>query len=138
MKESTKKILAMPRTMTVSDVAKELGLTYNQVASVSRTYAAGFAKKNQGRRSDFKRMYQLIESGESYSKIGKVMGIKPQTIYHHARKIGVKRAKIWDEEKIVSMYKSGKQIKSIEAFVGCANSVVYRVLRDHGIELNRR
>lgn len=138
MKETTKKILAMPRTMTVSEVAKELGVSYHSVFMADKKYGAGFARKQQGKCTDYKLMHEMIESGTPYPQISKLFNMHPHSVRYHAEKIGHSRRGSWDEELIISLYKKKKPIKVIEGLIGCSSQVIYRIIKKHGIELNRK
>lgn len=137
MKESVKKVLEMPASMTCSEVAKALGVSYASVASARKRFNIDYPRKNQKFCSDPKKLYEMIEQGFSYPAIAKQFGMTAHAVCHRAAKIGHSRMKAWDENLIIDMYKAGKGIKVIEGFAGCSNSVIYRVLKKNGVKLQR-
>ena len=137
MREITKQILSMGDTPS-PEVAKALGLTYNQVVSVRKHYGVSYKKRVQGKCTDYKLMFKLIEEGKPYPEIAKLFGLQAQSIRHHAAKIGHNRQHVLDEQAIIKAYKSKMQIKMIEVKFNCCNHSIYRILSKHGIELNRK
>ena len=138
MKESTKRILEMPSSMTCKEVAQRLGLSYGQVIWARKNYNVDYARKRQGKVTDYALMWQMIEQGVSYKKIGDHFGVCAQSIRHHAAKIGHSRVAQWPEEAIADDYAKGLPIKRLETKYGCSNQTIYSVIERQGAQLRRR
>ena len=138
MKESTKQILAMPSSMTCREVADKLGLSYNQVAQVRKHYNIEHAKKSQGRVTDYKLLYAKIEDGVPYPQIAALFGLKPQSIRHHAAKIGHSRQFTNKDAAIIADYQKRMSIKKIQCRNDCSHDAIYRALKRHGVTPHRK
>lgn len=137
MKESVKRVLEMPASMTCGEVARKLGVSYASVASARKRFNIDYPRKNQKVCSDPKKLYEMIDQGLPYPAIAKHFNMTAHAVCHRAAKIGHSRVKVWDENLIIEMYKAGKGIKVIEGFAGCSNSVIYRILKKNGVKLQR-
>ena len=137
MKESTKRILEMPSSMTCKEVAEELGLTYNQVLGARRTHGINYARKKQSKVSDYKLMHKMIGELIPYAEIGKVLGVAESTIAHHAAKIKHRRNGLLDDEGLISDYLKKLPLKRIEVNRNCSVDHIYRTLKKHGIPTRR-
>ena len=138
MKESTKRILEMPASMTCKDVAEKLGLTYNQVISARRANGVQYAKKSAGRVTDHALMFKQIEDGIPYPEIAAQFNMAPQSIRHHAAKIGHSRRVKWPDEKIAKDYAAGMRMKKMEAKYGCSNQIILAAAKRVGVPIRRR
>ena len=138
MKESTKRILEMPASMTCKEVAEKLGLTYNQVISARRANGVQYAKKSAGRVTDHALMFKQIEDGIPYPEIAAQFNMTPQSIRYHAAKIGHSRRVKWPDEAIAKDYAAGMRIRKMEAKYGCSNQTIYSVIERQGAQLRRR
>jgi DNA-binding CsgD family transcriptional regulator len=138
MKESTKRILEMPASMTCKEVAEKLGLTYNQVISARRANGVQYAKKSAGRVTDHALMFKQIEDGIPYPAIAAQFNMTPQSIRHHAAKIGHSRRIKWPDEAIAKDYAAGMRMKKMEAKYGCSNQIILAAAKRVGVPIRRR
>jgi DNA-binding CsgD family transcriptional regulator len=138
MKESTKRILEMPSSMTCKEVAEKLGLTYNQVISARRANGVQYAKKSAGRVTDHALMFKQIEDGIPYPEIAAQFNMTPQSIRHHAAKIGHSRRVKWPDEAIAKDYAAGMRMKKMEAKYGCSNQIILAAAKRVGVPIRRR
>jgi DNA-binding CsgD family transcriptional regulator len=138
MKESTKRILEMPASMTCKEVAEKLGLTYNQVISARRANGVQYAKKSAGRVTDHALMFKQIEDGIPYPEIAAQFNMTPQSIRYHAAKIGHSRRIKWPDEAIAKDYAAGMRIRKMEAKYGCSNQIILAAAKRVGVPIRRR
>jgi len=138
MKESTKRILEMPSSMTCKEVADKLGLTYHTVISARRAYGVNYARKSSGRVTDYKLLYSQIEQGIPYPQIAAQFGMTPQSIRHHAAKIGHSRRIQWPHEAIAKDYAAGMRMAQMEAKYGCSNQIILAAAKRVGVPIRRR
>ena len=138
MKESTRRILEMPASMTCKEVADKLGLTYNQVISARRARGVQYAKKSAGRVTDHALMFKQIEEGIPYPEIAAQFNMTPQSIRHHAAKIGHSRRVKWPDEAIAKDYAAGMRMKKMEAKYGCSNQIILAAAKRVGVPIRRR
>jgi DNA-binding CsgD family transcriptional regulator len=138
MKESTKRILEMPASMTCKEVAEKLGLSYNQVISARRAHGVQYAKKSAGRVTDHALMFKQIEDGIPYPVIAAQFNMTPQSIRHHAAKIGHSRRIKWPDEAIAKDYAAGMRMKKMEAKYGCSNQIILAAAKRVGVPIRRR
>jgi DNA-binding CsgD family transcriptional regulator len=124
--------------MTCKEVADKLGLTYNQVISARRARGVQYAKKSAGRVTDHALMFKQIEEGIPYPEIAAQFNMTPQSIRHHAAKIGHSRRVKWPDEAIAKDYAAGMRMKKMEAKYGCSNQIILAAAKRVGVPIRRR
>jgi DNA-binding CsgD family transcriptional regulator len=122
--------------MTCKEVAEKLGLTYNQVLGTRRYHDIKYTRRHQGKVTDYKLMYQMINDLVPFPQIGAALGVTPHAVAHYAAKIGHKRNGLIDEQAVIIDYEK-MSIKKLEAKHGCSPWIVFRILKKHGITPHR-
>lgn len=89
--------------------------------------------KKQGKVTDYKLMFQLIDDKVPYPRIAEVFGVTAGTIAYHAAKVGHSRTLVCKDKEIIADYMLRMPIKKIQYRNACSHDAIYRALKRNGI-----